>query len=481
LQIKNLTLGLSLLLSGAALAQQQTHTVRSGDTVNGIAGRFNARVESILKANGLPKDAKLVNGQVVIVPNATVFSQAHYKVHNGDCDWTIARKFNTSVHKLHLANPDVEDWDALQNGHVLSVPGSVDSTKIAKAGPKASKSVKETSSKHISARQFVVSEDDNDWVIAHHLGVPIRLIHQLNPGVNWNRLRAGKHILVPGGETSGETRVARTETKSRTKINRIRTRYAVVNSDAVSIRREAGSHAKRITTVDTGTRVVVLDRDGAWYKLRFPRGTEGWVRGDFLNSSHTPVASRRHHHSSYSETRVASRGRRHRHRGNEVAVSLDSEVTSMPVIKTAVAMRGTPYSYGSSSRSATDCSGYIWQVYGKHGVHLPRTSREQSQVGQPISRNELKPGDLVFFSGRGSSRVHHVAMYVGKNKFIHASSGGGKVQFNSLSEGYYENHYLGARRVIKSSKSRHSASPKKATHISEPSISADTNPTPITK
>ncbi len=473
LQIKNLTLGLSLLLSGTALAQHQTHTVKPGETLSGIAGIFNARAQSILKANGLTKTASLTVGQKLRIPNATVFDK--YKVRNGDCDWTIARKFNTSLHKLHLANPGVENWDALQNGYALTIPGT--SVAVATSTPTHTDHQAKKKSSKVATRQFIVSEDDNDWVIAHHLGVSLKLIHQLNPDVNWSRLRAGKRIIVPGNDHSAGTRVAQSSSKTKLKINRIRTRYAVVNADAVTIRRDAGSHARKITTVDTGTKVVVLDRDGAWYKLRFPRGTEGWVRGDFLNSSHAPVVERRRRHST-SETRVASR-RGRRGRSSESAVFLDNDAKANPLLKRAVAMRGVPYSYGSSSRSGTDCSGFTWQIYKTQGIHLPRTSREQSHVGQAIKSNDLKPGDLVFFGSRNHRGVGHVGIYTGNGKFIHASSGGGKVQFNSLSDNYYQNHYKGARRVIKASKAKHVA--PKATHESKSAESVDTNPTPLGK
>jgi len=306
------------------------------------------------------------------------------------------------------------------------------------------------------------------------LGVSLHLIHQLNPGVNWNRLNAGKRIVVPANDGSSGTAVAKAGGSSKVKINKIRTRYAVVNSDAVAIRRDAGAHARKITTVDTGTRVVVLDRDGAWYKLRFPHGTEGWVRGDFLNSSHKPAATRSRHSSS--EYRVARRSRRHRTPGETVA--LDDDAKSNPIIKKAVTMLGVPYSYGSSSRSGTDCSGFTWQILKTQGVHLPRTSREQSHVGQPVKSGELKPGDLLFFGTRNERGVHHAAIYVGKGKFIHASSGGGKVQFNSLNDAYYHNHYMGARRVVKpAAKSKHEA-PK--SHPQQ-AATVDTNPTPISK
>ncbi len=72
-----------------------------------------------------------------------------------------------------------------------------------------------------------------------------------------------------------------------------------------------------------------------------------------------------------------------------------------------------------------------------------------SRHGQKVaSRSQLQPGDLVFFITRGS-RVSHVGIYIGDNKFIHASSGGGSVRVDSLSKDYYNKRYAGARRVAK--------------------------------
>ena len=483
LQIKSLTLGLSLLISSAALAQHQVNVSSSAESPGGLAELFNSRLKNYADASGVsfkPGKPELEVYTTASLPR----SSEHYKVRNGDCDWTIARKFDTTIHKLHLANPQIEDWDALRNGAILVIPTStamaaVNSTpaiRMAKADVK-----KKKAAKHFSTRSFVVTGDDNDWVIAHHLGVPLHIIHELNPNVNWRRLGPGKHILVPSSDGSeSSTLVAKNDSpkKPKVKINRLHSRYAVVNSDAVSIRRDAGQHAKKITTVDRGTRVVVLDRDGTWYKLRFPRGTEGWVRGDFLNASNAPAHIRER---DTSETRVATRHHRRRSSGHESLVVLNSDDKSNPILKHAVAMRGTPYSYGESSRSGTDCSGFTWQVYKTQGVKLPRTSREQSEVGQPIKSKDLKPGDLLFFGSRRGRGVHHVAIYVGKGKFIHASSGGGKVQFNSLSDDYYRNHYKGARRVVKlSTKKSHSSSSHHA-NSSIQSGSSDTNPTPLGK
>ena len=79
---------------------------------------------------------------------------------------------------------------------------------------------------------------------------------------------------------------------------------------------------------------------------------------------------------------------------------------------------------------------------------IPRTSISQSQYGLKVDRSSLQAGDLIFFKTTRANRVSHVGIYIGNGKFIHASSGGGKVQVNSLvSDSYYKTRYVGARRM----------------------------------
>ena len=115
----------------------------------------------------------------------------------------------------------------------------------------------------------------------------------------------------------------------------------------------------------------------------------------------------------------------------------------------AQSMKNTPYRYGEASRSGTDCSGFVKIVLQHEGIKMPRTAAEQSTKGQHVSGDRLKPGDLVFFHTSRGSRISHVGIYMGNGKFIHASSGGGKVQVNRLDEGYYKRRLATARRVVK--------------------------------
>lgn len=130
-----------------------------------------------------------------------------------------------------------------------------------------------------------------------------------------------------------------------------------------------------------------------------------------------------------------------------VAYPVDDEKANQ-AISIALSNLGTPYSYGSAGNGGFDCSGLIYSVYKNNlGVNLPRSSVEQSQYGTQISRDNLQPGDLIFFNTYGSG-VSHVGIYMGDNNFVHASSGEGKVVVSSLTEDYYNSRYVNATRVL---------------------------------
>ena len=135
--------------------------------------------------------------------------------------------------------------------------------------------------------------------------------------------------------------------------------------------------------------------------------------------------------------------------GGYVAAIDLPEAGSNRIVERAESFAGVRYRYGQMSRSGTDCSGFTSQVYRGLGVKLPRSSRDQARVGVPVTGGKMKPGDLVFFRTTRANRISHVGIYVGANKFIHASSGGGRVQVSSLNDRYYHNRFVAARRMVK--------------------------------
>lgn len=115
----------------------------------------------------------------------------------------------------------------------------------------------------------------------------------------------------------------------------------------------------------------------------------------------------------------------------------------------AMALLGTPYVFGGTSRVGTDCSGFVLQVFAPLGVQLPRRSADQAQAGLPVDAAALLPGDLVFFDTEGRGAVTHVGIYLGEDTFVNANSYRGQVAVDKLmSDRYWAARYVGARRVL---------------------------------
>ena len=114
----------------------------------------------------------------------------------------------------------------------------------------------------------------------------------------------------------------------------------------------------------------------------------------------------------------------------------------------AMSLADTPYRYGgSTANGGFDCSGFVGHVY-RHslGISMPRSSREISRIGKPISQSELAPGDLVFYNTRNAS-FSHVGIYVGDGKFVHSPRSGESVRTEQMQMRYWLTRYDGARRV----------------------------------
>ena len=111
------------------------------------------------------------------------------------------------------------------------------------------------------------------------------------------------------------------------------------------------------------------------------------------------------------------------------------------VVGIAMQYLGIPYVYGGASPSGFDCSGFVMYVFAQVGISLPHNAAAQYGYGMPVSRDQLQPGDLVFFNGLG-----HVGIYIGGGQFIHSPHTGDVVKISSIS-GWYSSTWVGARRL----------------------------------
>jgi peptidoglycan hydrolase-like protein with peptidoglycan-binding domain len=118
------------------------------------------------------------------------------------------------------------------------------------------------------------------------------------------------------------------------------------------------------------------------------------------------------------------------------------------IAKTAREYLGCKYRYGGSGPSSFDCSGFTKFIYEKFGINLPRSSSEQASIGTKVSRDELQVGDLLIFSNTYRTGPSHTGIYLGNNKFIHASTSTKGVIISDLNSDYYRKHFSYGRRVF---------------------------------
>lgn len=422
-------------------------------------------------------------------------------VQSGDNDWVIARRFDIKPSELRAMNPGT-DWRSIRPGHKVRVPAGQGSSAQVAARAAASSTL-------IRTKRVAVAKDDvniraggrtSARVVAQaDRGEMATVVDRIG---DWYKIRFGNGATgwargdmlkgVSARDVVNPAPIARNERGTARPIPGVkRGDFIVVKRDDVNVRTGGKTSARVRTTVAQGTSARVLGYEGDWVKVRFATGLTGYLRSDMVKRGWSGSAGSRNVASNGNRpSQVARRGpgnsvgiergeeqrqqlRREtaRRTGTDSAQQSRSERSarrsspssiiddSRPVqrvasnsappsglLGTARTYLGTRYRWGGTSRSTgVDCSGFTSSVFKKNGVSIPRTSREQATVGKAVSKSSLQKGDLVFFRTRGS-RISHVGIYVGNNKFIHASSGRGRVRTDSL-DGYYARRYAGARRV----------------------------------
>lgn len=150
------------------------------------------------------------------------------------------------------------------------------------------------------------------------------------------------------------------------------------------------------------------------------------------------------------ERRKAELAKQRASRGSSSAARYSDRTTyngsGSDIVEYSYNFIGRPYIWAAEGPNSFDCSGFTQYVYKHFGIYLPHYTGYQVKLGKAVSRSNLRAGDLIFFNTTGA--FSHVGIYIGSNKFIHASSGKHEVTISSLSNSYYNTRYAGARRIV---------------------------------
>ncbi|MBQ4087833.1 MAG: C40 family peptidase [Clostridia bacterium] len=175
-----------------------------------------------------------------------------------------------------------------------------------------------------------------------------------------------------------------------------------------------------------GTPVNILAKEGNWYKVSTPLAACGYayLSADYVGIGEAPQITKQ----AGGATGSVSAGQR--------------------VVQIAEQFLGLPYVYGGSTPAGFDCSGFTSYVYKQMGYTLNRVSADQIYNGIPVSKSELLPGDIILFKKKNATRIHHVGIYVGNGMMIHSPQTGDVIKYASIVNGYYNDCYYAARRII---------------------------------
>lgn len=216
------------------------------------------------------------------------------------------------------------------------------------------------------------------------------------------------------------------------------TLYATEN---LNVRSEQSATSSKLGILSKGEKVNGIDR-GEWVEFEF-NGKTAYVIKAYLSETKPEVEKPKKEEKSNKKNNSSNTTTPSKKENETYNADIDT------VVDLALAQVGKPYVWATANPNiGFDCSGLTYYVYKQVGINLSRTSYTQINYGTRVSSSELKKGDLVFFNN-GGGRISHVGIYIGNNKFVHASTPGTGVIVSKLFGSYFGKTFVGATRLIK--------------------------------
>ena len=222
--------------------------------------------------------------------------------------------------------------------------------------------------------------------------------------------------------------------------SKLKTLY--IGSESVNLRKEANTNSEVVTKLSLNTAVDVYAEENGWSKVKV-NGNEGYISSSLLSEKKKETS--RSLETPRTKTSENSSENTKTSQEKETATTVPVSGKGATAVETAKKYIGCSYVYGASGPSSFDCSGFTSYVFKQHGISLNRTAAGQYSNGVAVSRNQLQPGDLVMF---GKSGINHVGIYIGGGQIVHAANKSRGVTTDTINSGYYNNNYVGARRVM---------------------------------
>lgn len=231
---------------------------------------------------------------------------------------------------------------------------------------------------------------------------------------------------------------------------------AYISSSGINFRKEPNTDSEILKTFVQNAKITILSEEGDWYKIQYKEQT-GYVIKTYVSDKKVETTSRsageRKATTTTTEQKTETTNKTTSTTQTTAKSTQSTTATSsnkgQEVANYAKQFVGRKYVYGGANPSkGFDCSGLTMYAYSKFGINLPHSATAQSKIGTKVNRENLQPGDLIFFKNyRTNVGIGHVGIYIGSNKFVHASTEKTGVIISNLS-GSYSSRFVCATRLF---------------------------------
>lgn len=231
-----------------------------------------------------------------------------------------------------------------------------------------------------------------------------------------------------------------------------------VNSNVINLRSAETTNSESLDQLKKATQVTVVSENNGWSKVKV-NGKEGYILSTLLSERKPEVTTSRSAEEPRKQTTTTETKKTETKATTQATTKTETpktesapastgSATGAAIVAKAKTYIGCKYVYGGTSPSGFDCSGFAQYIYKQFGISLNRTAAAQYSNGTAVSRGNLQVGDLVMF-GSSASNINHVGIYAGNGQIVHAANKQRGVTIDTINSGYYNTHYVGARRIIK--------------------------------
>jgi len=444
------------------------HIIVKGETISSIAQKYNVSIASIYKLNPKAKKTLQLN-QVLLIPNSDPkktdevavadsekTTDISHQVLTKETIYGITKQFKTTTELLYKANPQLET-EGLKIGQTIIIPSVLSKKEIADLTNSMTQEIVEKA-ESTTPLTHQVKPKESLYVIAKMYGVSLKELQNANPKTGKKGLSIGQTIMIPSNGKIAESEVVVEEKKANLKESPVVESKDLASVVAENVTKEKDSKADSQIqkseifheVLSKETKYGIAKKYGITVS-ELEKQNPAIQQKLLVGSKLSILVANDKVENTAKEVVVESQPEKVKDTAN-ISLAVANEDLINQIIQLASDKIGTRYRSGGTTTAGFDCSGFMYSTFGAFDIKLPRSSIEQSSIGEKIDDRGAQKGDLIFFKTNGRRHINHVGMIIDvaedEIKFIHSSTHSGVI-ISSTKEPYYHRNFAQVNRVIK--------------------------------